>query len=37
MLLAITGIQHIGATLGQFYEKQLKDVGNELDDNAIFL
>lgn len=33
----LVGIQHIGVTLEQFYEKQLKDVGNELDDNAIFL
>ncbi len=33
----LAGIQHIGATLEQFYDQQLKDVGNELGDGAVFL
>ena len=37
MLLAITGIQHIGETLEQFYNQQVNDAGNELGDSAVFL
>ena len=33
----LVGIQHIGATLEQFYDQQVNDVGNELGDSAVFL
>lgn len=33
----LVGIEQIGATLEQFYDQQLKDVGNELSDGAVFL
>ena len=33
----LVGIQHIGATLEQFYDQQVNDVSNELGDSAVFL
>lgn len=33
----LIGIQHIGDTLEQFYDQHLKNIENELGDNAIFL
>ena len=33
----LVGIAKIGATLEQFYDNKLKDVGNELSDGAVFL
>lgn len=33
----IVGIQHIGHVLDQYYDKKVKDLGNEIDNQAIFL
>ncbi|XID75158.1 TPM domain-containing protein [Alkanindiges sp. WGS2144] len=33
----LAGVQQIGATLEQFYDQKVQDLGNELGDGAVFL